>query len=128
MTHTFERPLVNRQVLLGSALMVLGLALFVGASTGLDINLWTTGWAVLLFVAGLVRVIEPRIGDGEHPSRRTGAWLMTVGAWGFISGNELFGLSYRTSWPLLIIAAGIITVWWAVDESRRRVPKGGARW
>ncbi len=128
MTQTSDRPLVNRQVLFGAALMAIGLALLAGAGTGLEINLWKTGWAVLLFVVGLTRVIDPRVGNDECPSRRTGAWLMPVGAWGFASGNELFGLTFGNSWPLLIVAAGIMTVWWAIDESRRAVPKGGARW
>jgi hypothetical protein len=128
MAQTSPRPRINREVLVGSALMVIGLALFAESRTGLDVNLWSSGWAVLLFVMGLIRFIDPRTGDGECPSRRTGAWLMTVGAWGFASANGLFGLSYRNSWPLLIIAAGIITVWWAIDESRRTVPKGGSRW
>jgi hypothetical protein len=119
MTQTSPRPLINREVLFGAALMVIGLALLAEARSGLDINFWSSGWAVLLFVVGLMRFIDPRTGDGECPSRRTGAWLMTVGAWGFTSANELFGLSFRNSWPLLIVAAGIITVWWAIDESRR---------
>ena len=128
MVQPSSRSRINREVLVGSAMMVIGLALFAESRTGLDVNLWSSGWAVLLFVVGLMRFIDPRTGDGECPSRRTGAWLMMVGAWGFCSSNELFGLSFGTSWPLLIIAAGIIMVWWAIDESRRPDAKGGSRW
>ena len=128
MAQPSSRPRINREVLVGSAMMVIGLALFAESRTGLDVNLWSSGWAVLLFVVGLMRFVDPRTGEAECPSRRTGAWLMMVGAWGFCSSNVLFGLSYKTSWPLLIIAAGIITVWWAIDESRREGAKGGSRW
>ena len=128
MAQPSSRTRINREVLVGSAMMVIGLALFAESRTGLDVNLWSSGWAVLLFVVGLMRFVDPRTGDAECPSRRTGAWLMMVGAWGFSSSNELFGLSYKTSWPLLIVADGIIMVWWAIDESRRAGAKGGSRW
>lgn len=120
MTHpTSGRPL-NREVLGGFAIMTVGLVLL--SDPVIEINLWASGWTLVLFVVGLVRFIDPSMGDGECPSRRTGAWLMTVGIWGFLSQNHLFGLSYKTSWPLLLTAAGVITVWWAIDESRRITP------
>ena len=127
MAQTSSRLRINREVLVGSAMMVIGLALFAESRTGLDVNLWSSGWAVLLLIVGLMRFVDPRTGDVDCPSRRTGAWLMMVGAWGFSSSNELFGLSYKTSWPLLIVAAGIILVWWAIDESRRTSPEGAPR-
>lgn len=122
MTQTSPRSLINREVLVGSLLMITGLVLLLDLEVDFRINFWASGWTILLFTVGLIRFIDPSVGDGECASRRTGAWLMTVGAWGFISLNRLFGLSFKTSWPLLIVAAGILTVWWAIDESRRTRP------
>src|SRR5687767_11637564 len=117
---TPARTIINREVLVGIGLMTIGLVLL--ADPALEIDLWASGWTLILFVVGLVRVIDPSVGDRDCPSRRTGAWLMTVGTWGFISQNDLFGLTFRTSWPLLVVAAGVLTVWWAIDESRRVPP------
>ena len=39
-----------------------------------------------------------------------GLWLMTVGAWLIASMAQLFGLTFRTSWPLLLIAGGAFIV------------------
>ena len=119
MTHTTSRLTINRHVIVGSAMMLVGLALLLDVRLDLRVNFWASGWAVLLFLAGVVRTIDPSTGDSEVPSRRTGVWLMTIGAWGFLSQNRLLGLSFKTSWPLLLVAAGIITVWWAIDEARR---------
>ena len=35
-----------------------------------------------------------------------GLWLMTVGVWLSANMVQLFGMTFRTSWPLLLIAAG----------------------
>jgi hypothetical protein len=48
--------------------------------------------------------------DGRHQPRGTGGvWLIGIGVWMLISQTHLFGLSYRTSWPLLLIMAGLMT-------------------
>jgi hypothetical protein len=43
--------------------------------------------------------------------------LTAVGVWGLISEARLFGFDYSTSWPLLIIAAGMIMVWRAFEDA-----------
>jgi hypothetical protein len=56
---------------------------------------------------------------GEHRgrprTRRSGFWLLAVGAWGLISESEWFGFDYSTSWPLLIVALGINIVWKSLE-------------
>ena len=49
----------------------------------------------------------------------SGLWLITVGVWLQISHLRLFDLSYRTSWPLLLIALGAGMVLRAVIDGRR---------
>ena len=56
-------------------------------------------WPMILVVIGVSNLF----------SRETvwsGLWLIALGAWLQISHLGLFGLSYRTSWPLLLIALG----------------------
>jgi hypothetical protein len=37
-----------------------------------------------------------------------GFWLIGVGVWMLVSQTHMFGLSFHSSWPLLIIFAGLI--------------------
>ena len=46
---------------------------------------------------------------GRHRSRGTGGFfLIGVGVWMLVSQTHLFGLSYGTSWPLLVIMTGLM--------------------
>ena len=64
---------------------------------------------------GTVRMLAPGYRDGRRHSRRSGLWLLAIGVWGTVSEFQLFGLGYSISWPLLVIAAGINTVWRAFE-------------
>jgi hypothetical protein len=39
-----------------------------------------------------------------------------VGLWGLISETRVFGFGYSTSWPLLVILAGVAIVWRAMEQ------------
>ena len=39
-----------------------------------------------------------------------GLWLICIGSWMLISQSHLFGLTFNTSWPIVIIMAGVIIV------------------
>ena len=112
----------SRHVLVGLGLMMLGIALF--AARRVDwINWWSSWWALALLFVGLARFIWPGETDGARNSRRFGVWLMGVGGWAWASQNHLLGMEFGTSWPLLIILAGVLVVWQALGErapSRRR--------
>jgi hypothetical protein len=42
----------------------------------------------------------------DRASFWSGMWLVTAGAWLQIARLKIFGLTYGTSWPLLLIALG----------------------
>ena len=46
---------------------------------------------------------------------RSGVWLILVGLWGLVNEWRLFGLTYGTSWPLLVMASGAMMVWRSFD-------------
>lgn len=75
-------------------------------------------WPVVPLTFGLLRIAFPGSDRGRRRPRSGGAWLVLVGVWGLISEFRLFGLSYSTSWPLLIVAAGLVIVWRALEDSR----------
>jgi hypothetical protein len=39
-----------------------------------------------------------------------GLWLLGIGVWLLISQNHFWGLTFRTSWPLFIVLAGLTIV------------------
>ena len=63
-------------------------------------------------------------------TRRCGAvWLLFLGAWGLVNEHRLLGLHYGHSWPVLLIGAGALIVWRAMDPAPpapvRREPNHG---
>jgi hypothetical protein len=43
-------------------------------------------------------------------------WLLFVGGWGLLNEYRLFGIHYGHSWPILLIGAGVLMVWRAMDQ------------
>jgi hypothetical protein len=113
-----EGHLLNRRVLVGIAMMLVGVAMLADRNDGwrLDSSGW---WPLFVLFVGAVKVVDPGYRKGRRRSRRGGVWLLAVGAWGLVSEAELFGFDYTTSWPLLIIALGLIIAWRAVEEAGR---------
>lgn len=115
-TAPHARFVLNRHIVVGVLMIVVGVALFIAQRSELDINWWSTWWALVLLFMGIVRLISPGVENGRPQSRRTGLWLAGVGMWGFVSQARLFGFDYSNSWPLLIIIAGINFVWRALEQ------------
>jgi di/tricarboxylate transporter len=71
----------------------------------------------VLILIGAVQMIEPReCGRRGGPFR--GLWPILIGVWLLVNAVELWGLTYRTSWPLLIVAMGVLMV------AREMLPRG----
>jgi hypothetical protein len=56
-------------------------------------------WPMILVIIGL-----PSLFDRKKVW--SGLWLITLGAWMQVTHLRMFGLTWRTSWPLLLIAVG----------------------
>lgn len=70
-------------------------------------------WALIIVVVGVSKLF----------SRETvwaGLWLIVVGSWLQIAHLRLFGLTYGSSWPLLLIALGAGIVLRAFIDSMSR--------
>ena len=74
-------------------------------------------WPFLIIGIGLARVSTPRP-DG----RREGGWLIFIGTWLLL--NEMQVLRFRDSWPLILVALGLHTMWKAVA---RRTPPSASQ-
>jgi hypothetical protein len=107
-------------VAIGAAIVLVGLAFLADQADWWHFDVSWRLWPVILLVMGAARMVWPQSGKRHRRSRRGGVWLVMIGAWGLISEFHLFGLHYGTSWPLLIVAAGINMVWRALEEAGPR--------
>ena len=111
-----ERPNHGR-ILVGVAIVAVGLVMLIDRTGLADIHLSGRYWPFILIALGLARMFDPPRRDWRG-SRRSGGWLLWVGAWGLVSEFHVLGLDYATSWPLLVIGVGIGMVWRACADPR----------
>jgi hypothetical protein len=94
-------------ILIGLTIVGFGLILFFDQTGLLG---WQPSWSVwpfLIIGAGLSRFATP----GQDGSRQ-GIWLMLIGVWLLL--NEMRVLRFRDSWPLILVALGVHTMWRAL--------------
>jgi hypothetical protein len=109
---------------LGLIILSLGMLMLVDRLNYFDINVMQLFPGMVLIALGLSRIalaeVDPASLRGPNPVRkptllrkadlRHGLWLMTVGTWLIVNAVHLFGLTYGTSWPLLVVAGGVFIV------------------
>lgn len=107
----------------GLALILVGAAFLVDRLRVVDID--RHYWPFIPLFIGIVRLVAGSPSGQVARSRRPGAWLAFIGLWGLVTEFHVLGLSYDTSWPLLIIGLGLMVVWRSFegpDESARTRP------
>ena len=74
---------------------------------------WWTYWPAILIVFGLYRLVRPRhAGDVG-----SGVTMILFGLWFFSNKFDWWGLTWRTSWPLALVAVGAGMVARAIASS-----------
>jgi hypothetical protein len=85
-------------------------------------SIWSA-WPVIFVIIGLGKIIDSptmkRIGEGS--------WLIFLGAWLFVSINHVYGLSFRETWPAMVIAFGASILWESFVKNTK-VKAGGAHY
>jgi hypothetical protein len=122
-TEMRGRPRNPGRIVGGIAVVLVGLSMLanqIGYGDGLHLS--GRYWPLILIAIGIVQIAEVSERDGRPQSRRKGVWLLFLGAWGLVNEFHAFGLDYGTSWPLLIIGAGVLMVWRAVENPAGRGP------
>ncbi|MCA1650321.1 MAG: hypothetical protein LC753_08580 [Acidobacteria bacterium] len=106
-------------VIIGLGVMALGVLILVDRNPWIDVRFPGNLWPFVLIVLGLLRLTDTGARPDGKPQRRgAGFWLLFVGCWGLVNEMHLFGLDYGTSWPLMIVGAGLLIVWRAFDDPR----------
>ena len=111
MNDVVRRKLDPDSLFTGLVLVAAGIAFLTG-DFGNVIRHW---WPMLVVLVGIPKLFRLR-------TLWAGLWLISVGAWLQLVQLHAFGMSYRNSWPLLMIVVGAGIVLRAVFDVA-----GGAR-
>jgi len=103
-----ERRPVSPRLVLGFAVMAVGLLLTLDNLGVLEARHFWRYWPVVLIVAGIAKAVES-LREGRRPM---GAGLIVIGT--FLLLTNLGLISFRAFWPILILVLGASMVWKAV--------------
>jgi hypothetical protein len=113
------------RILVGLIILVVGLSLLADRVGDWDLRFTRHMWPFIPIVIGVVRALDgPYDPNGRRRSRLPGLWLIYLGGWGFINEFHIFGFNYGTSWPLLVVGAGLMIVGRAMDPHSACGPTG----
>jgi hypothetical protein len=93
----------RKQLMWGLVLIAAGVAIFVDQMDWFDIRGMWHYWTLVLVVVG----INKMIGFPTARDFTSGLWITFTGLWLFAVFEGLFGLTFRNSWPVFIIASGV---------------------
>jgi hypothetical protein len=113
--ETHGRPRNPGRIVGGIVVVLVGLSMLAEQTGFHGLHLSGRYWPLILIAMGAVRLAEVSGRDGRPGSRRAGVWLVFVGLWGLVNEFHALGLDYGTSWPILMVGAGVGMVWRAVE-------------
>lgn len=96
-------PARHSRAVIGTVLVIVGVVFIL-------MNLGIVGhvpffrfWPLILVVIGINKLLQAN--DGH--ARWEGIWMLLLGAWFQLVTLHAYGMTYRNSWPLLLIVLGI---------------------
>jgi hypothetical protein len=103
------------QVAIGLAIMLLGAGFLFDRLDLWHVHLSRHFWPFFPLFFGLARLLDAPRKRRRGRAVRGGMWMIYIGVWGLINEFHVLGLDYDTSWPLLIIGAGLNMVWRSLE-------------
>ena len=96
-------PLKQPRMVIGFAFVALGI-FFILMNIGMIEHIpLARFWPLILILIGISRLIQDNRGRGLW----SGLWLLLLGVWFQLVTLNAFGLTYRNSWPLILIVWGL---------------------
>ena len=93
----------RKQMMWGLVLIAVGTIFLLDRMEFFDASSVWHYWPLLLVVVG----INQTIGYPSAREFKSGLWTIFVGLWLFAVFEGMFGLTFRNSWPLVVLMAGI---------------------
>ena len=96
----------RKQIMWGLVLIALGLIFLLDRMDIVEAETLWHYWPLLMVVAG----INQTIGYPSARQFRNGLWTIFTGLWLFAVFENLFGMTFRNSWPLFLLMGGALMV------------------
>ena len=109
----------RKQMMWGLVLIAVGVIFLLDRMYIVEADTLWHYWPLLLVVAG----INQTIGYPSVRQFRNGLWTIFMGLWLFAVFEGMFGLTFRNSWPLVLLMAGTQLVLAPVIARRFPQPK-----
>lgn len=93
----------RRQVMWGVVLIMVGITVFLHQMDLIELNGIRHYWPLILVVFGINKMVG--YPTAKHFS--SGLWLVFIGLWLFACFEHFFGMTFRNSWPIIIVASGV---------------------
>lgn len=119
--HANQRSLKPGALIAGAILLTIGAGMLLDPTGTLSINPGRLIGPFILIGLGIANLFgshncgagRARLSEQQWRTRRTagsmgGLWLLGLGCWMLVSQTHLFGLTFATSWPLLLILVGLL--------------------
>lgn len=103
----YERQRNHPEITWGIILIAVGAAWLLNNIGVLPLQNFWSYWPLLIVLYGIIRLFQ----SDTWEQRGHAFWIVFVGAWLYISIQEIWGLGFRQSWPLLLVAWGISVLW-----------------
>lgn len=113
---TIRQANPKAQMVLGLAVVVLGLLFLVDNLGWIDLDVRRLLWPAVLLFAGVLKLTQTRTQTGNV----VGVVLVAIGSVGVLRGIGFLDFDWRDIWPLVMIAAGIGIVYKASVASNAR--------
>ncbi len=92
----------NSNLIWGLILVSLGVLLLLDNLNILDVDHWWHYWPMILVILGMNKMI-----DFESAKEFvSGVWFVVLGLWLYACFEHIWGLTFRNSWPVLLIGWG----------------------
>jgi len=106
MTET-QRRHHRSEIVWGAALILAGVLFLLFNFDVLESDAVWRYWPLVFVAIGVLKMTAVRSVKEIGPPM----WWIFIGAWLYVSVFEIYGLSFARSWPILIIAWGVSTLW-----------------
>lgn len=103
---TEQNYTTRKQIIWGLVLIVLGVIFLLDRMNMVEAETLWHYWPLVMVVAG----INQTIGYPSARQFRNGLWTIFTGLWLFAVFENLFGLTFRNSWPLFLLMWGVLMV------------------
>lgn len=98
-----EKPDRRQPITTGLVLIALGGLFFADSRGWLHLQQWQSYWPALIGLVGLAQMVGAR--DAGQMAK--GGFLIFLSVWLYASIENLWGLDFSNSWPLILIAVGL---------------------